>query len=88
MAAITDDQIVIERGDNNTARKIVAFPLKAVGLAAAGIGLLMVELASNDHSHDDPHRTDSDTDVGLTLSGIGLAVGGTLMYQWGESIPD
>jgi len=85
MAAITDDHTVIEAGDNSTARKIVAFPLKAVGLAAAGVGLLMVELASGDHSTDEDRK---DRDAGLTLSGIGLALGGALMYELGESLSD
>ena len=85
---VTDNHTVVTPADNSTARRIVAFPLKAVGLAAAGIGLLMMELADSDYSSDGQQDHGKGRDAGLTLSGLGLALGGALMYELGESISE
>lgn len=74
---------------NKTVNKILSVPIKAIGVVTAGVGLILVELSTYDYAYDD-HDTDrrdhNDTDVGLALTGLGLALGGGLLYELGNTI--
>ncbi len=73
--------------DDDFVRDIVAFPFKAAGVVAFGLGVAAMAV---DDFTDDVNRYNSyyEEDHSLALSGLGLIGAGFLMYKLGEIIAD
>ena len=77
--------------EGKTVNKVLSIPFKAVGIVTAGLGLLLVEISTHHYTTKDYNTDDNDdhdTDVGLVLTGIGMAIGGGLLYELGNNIAE